>query len=228
ATVDANEDDPDESNNTDEVLVELADPSLSFVKTGVLSADGNTVTYTFTVTNIGNVTMTGVSVTDPKITGAITLDATELAPGDIATGTATHTVAQREKDAGRAENLATVTRTPPTTNPDDPAEPIDPVPSTPDTDNPGTPGDPGIPTEVIVPADPALSFVKTGVLSADGNTVTYTFTVTNIGNVTMTGVSVTDPKITGAITLDATELAPGDVATGTATYTVTQGEKDAG
>src|SRR5690606_19397360 len=100
-------------------------------------------------------------------------DATELAPGDVATGTATYTVTQGEKDAGMVENLATATGTPPTTDPDDPAEPIDPVPSTPDPDNPGTPGNPGIPTEVDIPADPSLSFAKTGVLSAEGNTIEY-------------------------------------------------------
>src|SRR3546814_8813890 len=101
-----------------------------------------------------------------------------------------------------------------------------PVPSTPDTDNPGTPGDPGVPTEVVVPADPALSFAKTGVLSADGNTIEYTFTVTNTGNVTMDDITVSDPKITDPIVLDATTLAPGQIATGTATYTITQTEKD--
>src|SRR5690606_28762232 len=61
---------------------------------------------------------------------------------------------------------------------------------------------------------PALSFVKTGELSTDGNTVEYTFTVTNTGNVTMTGVSVTDPKITDPIVLEETTLAPGESTTG--------------
>src|SRR5690606_4923298 len=156
--------------------------------------------------------------TAPLILGASDPQSTDLPPCTTLFRSATYTVTQGEKDAGMVENLATATGTPPTTDPDNPATPITPVPSTPDPDNPGTPGDPGIPTEVEVPADPAPSFVKTGVLSSDGNTVTYTFTVTNIGNVTMTGVSVTDPKITGAITLDATELAPGEVATGTASY----------
>src|SRR3546814_16912085 len=61
-------------------------------------------------------------------------------------------------DLGNVENNATVTGTPPfdPADPTQPGEPITPVPSTPDTDNPGTPGDPGVPTEVVVPADPAL------------------------------------------------------------------------
>src|SRR3546814_17654858 len=68
---------------------------------------------------------------------------------------------------------ATATGTPPfdPADPTQPGEPITPVPSTPDPSNPGTPGDPGVPTVVNVPADPSLSFAKTGVLSADGNTI---------------------------------------------------------
>src|SRR5690606_7175905 len=114
-------------------------------------------------------------------------------------------VTQAEKDAGAVENLATTTGTPPfdPADPDEPGQPITPVPSTPDPSNPGTPGDPGVPTVVNVPADPSLSFAKTGVLSADGNTIEYTFTVTNMGNVTMEDIAVTDPKISDPIVLDA-------------------------
>src|SRR3546814_8343708 len=93
----------------------------------------------------------------------------------MATGTATYTITQPEKDAGNVENNATATGTPPfdPADPTQPGEPITPVPSTPDMDNPGTPGAPGVPTVVNVPADPSLSFAKTGVLSADGNTIEY-------------------------------------------------------
>src|SRR5690606_3958713 len=96
-------------------------------------------------------------------------------------------------------NLATVTGTPPfdPADPDEPGQPITPVPSTPDTDNPGTPGDPGVPTEVVVPADPALSFAKTGVLSTDGNTIAYTFTVTNTCNVTMDNLTLAEADFSG-------------------------------
>src|SRR5690606_24809687 len=178
-----------------------ADPSLSFVKTGILSADGNTIEYTFTVTNTDNVTLRGMTVDDPKITGTITLDETTLAPGEIATGTATYTITQAEKDAGEVENLATVTGTPPfdSADPGQPGKPIDPVPSTPDPANPGTPGDPGIPTEVDIPADPSLSFAKTGGFAADGSGMEYTCTVTNTGNVTMPALDATDPKTTDPV-----------------------------
>src|SRR5690554_1225357 len=224
--------DIDQTDNFDEASVTPIppDPGLSFAKTGELSADGNTVDYVFIVTNIGNMTMKGVSVTDPKITDPIVLGTTTLAPGESTTGTASCTVTQAERDAGVVVNLATVTGTPPfdPADPEEPGQPITPVPSTPDPDNPGRPGDSGVPTEVVVPADPSLFLVKTGVLSADGNTVEYTSTVTNTGNVTIDGISVADAKITSPITLNATTLAPGQSATGAASYVISQLEKDAG
>src|SRR5690606_6072153 len=159
----------------------------------VLSTDGNTIEYTFTVTNTGNVTLTGVAVEDSETNFTGTGDDLviafvsnsgasaegTLAPGELAVYMATYLLTQADKDAGGIENLATATGTPPTTDPDDPATPITPVPSTPDPANPGTPGNPGVPTEVEIPANPALTLVKTGALSADGNTLEYTFTVTN-------------------------------------------------
>src|SRR5690606_37086121 len=139
--------------------------------------------YTFTVTNTGNVTMEDITVVDP-LPGmpAVTLDATTLAPGAVATGSAVYTITQADIDGGEVVNLATVTGTPPTTDPTDPAQPITPVPSTPDPNNPGTPGDPGVPTEVDLPANPSLSFSKEADISAlsspvvAGDEITYTFT----------------------------------------------------
>ena len=236
--------DINQTDNFDEASVTLIppDPGLSFAKTGELSADGNTVDYTFIVTNIGNMTMDNITLAEADFSGTGTAPVPAfvsnsgtsaegtLAPAEVATYTASYTLTQADKDAGGVENLATTTGTPPfdPANPEEPGQPITPVPSTPDPDNPGTPGSSGVPTEVVVPADPSLSLVKTGVLSSDGNTVDYTFTVTNTGNVTINNITVADPKITDPITLSSTTLAPGESATGTATYTITQPEKDAG
>ncbi|WP_229738703.1 DUF11 domain-containing protein, partial [Parapedobacter pyrenivorans] len=212
-------------------VVVPADPALSFAKTGVLSADGNTIEFTFTVTNIGNVTMDGITVADPKITDAIVLDVTTLAPGESTTGTATYTVTQPEKDAGVVENLATTTGTPPTTDPDNPAAPITPVPSTPDKDNPGKPGDPGIPTEVEVPWAPSLTLSKVATSEspyAVDDYIDYEMVVRNTGNVTLTDVVVTDNNAEIVSGSPIATLAPNATATVIARHQVTQSDIDAG
>src|SRR5690606_38442914 len=174
-------------------------------------------TYTFTVTNAGNVTMTDVSVNDlSDFTGENPFPALvfggnsgtsaegTLEPGESATYTATYTLTQNDVNQGGVDNVATAVGTPPTTDPDDPAEPITPVESVPgDPEDPATPLDPtdepGEPTVVDIPAEPSLSLVKAASVDAGtdevvnaGDVVTYTFTVTNTGNVTMTNVSVND------------------------------------
>ena len=60
---------------------------------------GDTITYSYKVTNTGNVTINAVSVSDDKL-GAITAcTATSLAPGGSMTCTATHVVSQAEFEA---------------------------------------------------------------------------------------------------------------------------------
>jgi uncharacterized repeat protein (TIGR01451 family) len=93
----------------------ILEPAIALIKTGVLSSDGNTITYTFTVKNTGNVDLNPVVVTDPKLTPAtVTLLASSLEVGEETTGTATYTVTAEEKEAGVVENTAMATGTPPT------------------------------------------------------------------------------------------------------------------
>ncbi len=70
-----------------------------------------------------------------------------------------------------------------------------------------------------------------------GDVINYTFTVTNTGNVTLTNVTVTDPMFTGpdapmfvSSSLGSPEgtLLPGESATYTASYAITQDDIDAG
>ena len=78
------------------------DPSILLVKTAdftSVSAPGD-VTYTYTITNTGDVPLTAVSVTDDKIVGTITPLLTELAPGQTTTATVVYVVKQEMIDAG--------------------------------------------------------------------------------------------------------------------------------
>jgi uncharacterized repeat protein (TIGR01451 family) len=80
----------------------------------------NSITYSFLVTNTGNVTVTDPRVNDSGFTGsgrlsAITCpgSASRLAPGEHVTCTATYTVTAADVRAGSIKNTATVTGTPP-------------------------------------------------------------------------------------------------------------------
>jgi uncharacterized repeat protein (TIGR01451 family) len=180
---------------------------------------GDTITYTFTVTNTGNVTLTDATITDtlPGLTWVTGPNVGDLAPGESATGTATYVVTQADVDAGTVHNVATVTGTPPE----------DCVDCTPPTDE----DDHDVPTDED--ENPAIDIVKDadtdGPVSV-GDTITYTFTVTNTGNVALSDVTITDTLagLTWVTGPNVGDLAPGESATGTATYVVTQADVDAG
>ncbi|MEV6120737.1 DUF11 domain-containing protein, partial [Streptomyces sp. NPDC052077] len=205
------------------------EPSLTVVKSARSSSPDELVvdeeiTYSFVVTNNGNVTIEDVRIQEAEFTGSGTppvVDcpaeaAAALAPGDQLTCTATYTVTQADVDEGSITNSATATGTPPSGEP-----PVSP------------------PSEVTVPApsEPALKVVKTastGKLVA-GEEITYSFAVTNTGNVTLTDVKVDEGEFTGDGELGdvtcpagAASLAPGARVTCTASYTVTQADVDAG
>jgi len=89
-----------------------AAPGVGFDKaktapTGKVAA-GDKVTYSFPVTNTGNVTLTDVSVADPKA-GEVTCPETSVAPGKKTTCTATYVATSADIAAGVISNKATVT-----------------------------------------------------------------------------------------------------------------------
>lgn len=77
-------------------------------------------------------------------------------------------------------------------------------------------------TMVVAEEEAGLAVTK----SADrtsavvGDTITYSYTIANTGNVTVSNLSLEDDRL-GAIPLSNTTLAPGDNITATATYTIT-------
>lgn len=202
------------------------DPALEILKTADTDGFevGEEVTYTFAVTNTGNVTLTNVEVNEVSFNGSGDLSAVEcpankLAAGDSMECTATYVPTQADMDRGEITNAAAAEGTPPT-DPSDPGKPDEPI---------ETP-----PSEVEVPGlqDPALDLVKTAdkqKVTKAGEIVTYTFKVSNTGNVTVTNVAVEETKFSGHGTLPdptctETTLAPGESTLCTAKYTVV--EKD--
>lgn len=202
----------------------VAEPAIGLEKSvepeTVVNA-GDSVEYTFHVTNQGNVTLTDPQVTETAFTGTggtpvVTCPAGTIAPGDAVDCTASYTLTQADVDAGLVDNAATATATPrvgvPTTSEESTAR-------------------------VTIPETAAgLTLVKsasTETYSAVGQEVTYAFEVTNTGNRSLGDVVVDETLFTGsgdlsAVDCPATTLAGGESITCTATYTTTQADLDAG
>ena len=169
----------------------------------VLASGVDTVTYTFTVTNQGNTSLTSVTVTDPLLGGLLTATPT----GDTNNNTILditetwvyvqdYVVTQSDIDTGSITNQATASGTG-----------VNGIVS----DVSGATVSDDTPTVTIIPASclDAIAITKSGVFNdidtngcstASVDTVTYTFTVTSQGNTPLTSVTVTDPLLGGLLT----------------------------
>lgn len=199
-------------------------PGLRIQKTGALNdLDGDglldlgeTIHYSFLVTNGGNVTLSNVTVNDPLVT--VDQGPQTLAPGGRFTFTASYTPTQANIDAGSVVNTATATGSDPG------GAPFQSPPDTATTPPDQTRG-------MTVRKTGALNDLDGDGLLDPGETIDYSFLVTNRGNVTLTNVRVNDPLLANAgisVTPGPQTLAPGRSATFTASYTPTQAEIDAG
>ncbi|MBE0392703.1 PKD-like domain-containing protein [Flavobacterium sp. PL002] len=240
-TITDDSDDPTTATNNDATVTKLTQNALiTLLKRAVFNDEngngfpdtGETISYNFTVKNNGNVTVSGITITDPLTTvsgGPIT-----LAPNksDTTTFKATYTIKLTDINAGNVTNTATATGKDPdgkvvATLSDDPTNPTNV-----DSDNDGHPDDA---TLTKLGANAKLSVTKTGVFKDENNdgiaqvgeTITYTFEVSNIGNVSVTGIKITDAIVTvsgGPIALDPNQK---NTTTFNATYTLTQTDIDA-
>jgi len=170
-------------------------PGFSVTKATVSTptAPGDTLDYVFIVANTGNVTINDVVVTDAKCAAAPVLDSESIAADTVLEHTETQIwsctsipVTQAEADAGQVVNDVTVAGTPV-------AGTLDPV-----VDDVTTP----------LPPAPALSVLKSSVSvpTAAGDTIDYTFTVENTGNVSISDVTITDAKCAAPPVLDSETL----------------------
>ncbi|MBP7961504.1 MAG: DUF11 domain-containing protein [Caldilineaceae bacterium] len=168
--------------DTDTVTVTVIAPGIDIVKSvapATIYVNG-TVTYTFRVSNTGNITLGSVAVADNKCspltrTGGDANSNNRLEVGEIWIYTCSSTLAQD------TVNTATVT-----------GQPVDgsgvPVPGV----NPVSDQD----TATVNVINPAIRIVKSASASVvnQGDPVTYTLDVSNIGDDSLTSVATTDNK----------------------------------
>jgi Domain of unknown function DUF11 len=267
--------------DTENVPVAPGTPTLSVVKTaaapvetgsdGVING-GDRIPYTFVVTNTGNVTINAVtpvedanfptfnSVVGTGTMGAFTLVSTTnaatsgstLAPGESGTFTANYTLSN--VDAYRAAGLLAATANAVINSAKATGTPVT-----------GTLGPVTSATvESEIPGNPRLSINKTFAFTTDtapllqanvGDTITYTYTVVNTGNVAITNLTISDvhegaalvgepsgealssdgPLAPGVVSTNGTvddgtwaNIRPGATVTFTYVHTVTQAEVDGG
>ncbi|WP_165782386.1 DUF7507 domain-containing protein [Solilutibacter silvestris] len=189
-------------------------PTVNKGASNTLTDAGDTIAYSFVVTNTGNTPLIAVVVNDTQLDAAANCPATMLAVGVSMTCTGTHTITQAEVNAGKSDNSATAGGTPPNGTP---------VLSPPST------------TTTPIALTPVMTLKKTAdkaTYSVVGDVITYTYTLTNMGNVAINGLSVTDDKLGTVGNCTPANLAPSgqgtSVATCSATHTVTQSDLTAG
>jgi uncharacterized repeat protein (TIGR01451 family) len=198
------------------------------IPTGPFVPVGDAVDWTYVVTNTGNLPLINVTVTDDQGV-TVTCPQDTLDPGAVMTCNAAGVAA-----AGQYANVGTVIGTA----------------TTPPIDVEGLPQQPEL-AEVTASdpshyfgSEPMIDIDKTGVVdngsdggSNVGDIITYTFVVTNTGNVELVTVTVTDPHAglsaitcawSGADGVLAPQGEANDSVTCTATYPLTQADIDAG
>jgi len=181
---------------------------------GISVAPGDTVTWTYAVTNTGDVALVTVVVTDDQGETVDCGDGTNtievLLPGDTQTCTATGIAGD-----GDYANTGSVTGVPAVEDPDNPGS-YDPIPGTDpvDDDDPShyTGAEAGINIEKLTNGDDADEAPGTAV--APGDTVTWTYVITNTGTTALIDVVVTDDQGESVDCGDGTNtvdvLLPGD------------------
>jgi len=164
---------------------------------------GATITYTITITNTSNVTISNISLEDSMFDVSNLDIPTSLPAGENTTVTATYTVAEEDLEQDSIVNTANVTGTDPNDNPfTASATATVELTSSPPIEEPSI--------EVTKSADKTSATL--------GDNITYTYTITNTGNVTLFNVTLVDDKLPEVslgsdnitLTPDATVIATGN------------------
>ena len=179
--------------------VTIVHPAITVTKVAdkTVAQPGDIITYTITVKNTGDVTLNSLTVTD-SLLGPLGGFGTSLAPGVSVTRAIAYTV--KVADPNPLVNTVTAAAIPQGL-------------STPVTAS----------TSASVPiVHPSLSVTKTANVTTAyvGNTIMYTVTITNTGDVALNGIVVNDSLLGSPLPGFPSTLLPGNAATQTFNYVV--------
>lgn len=188
--------------------------------TGDMAKVGSVLTYTVTVRNTGNVTLRNVTCDDSmREISRIALNRTELSPGAVAMGTATHIVTQADVDSGIVTNTAYSSADSPdaskvVSNRSAVSTSIESLPQLTVTKTAG---------RTHIPADEERV----------GEVIPYSLTVSNTGNVTVSGIELEDALAAKSLKVDwggntGHTLAPGQSVPASASYAISDTDVDRG
>jgi uncharacterized repeat protein (TIGR01451 family) len=184
-------------------------PNISVLKSFTLTTDlnnnnrpdaGDTITNSYLINNLGDTTLTSISLQDTFVAGSIPVSPSTLASGANVTVTAPQVITAADIAAGVLQGTTTVTGTPPEGDVVTDAQPF--------TLNLSAPGI-SITQEVTLINDVAGN----GVFDV-GDDLQFRYTVTNAGGFDLSGVTVTD-SLPNDVTLgDTNGDGPGNLAAG--------------
>ncbi|MBF8151091.1 gliding motility-associated C-terminal domain-containing protein, partial [Winogradskyella sp. F6397] len=217
---------------------------IAVIKTGVFYDEnsdgyanlGETITYNFTVTNQGQTTITYVVLTDDMLGGELTLASGDdngdniLDVDEVWLYAASYTITQADIDAGMVSNQALVTGT--SSSDGSTLE---------DLSDDDTVFEDDI-TDTELPLEASIAVIKTAIFNDEnsddcsnvGETITYSFTVTNEGNVSVRNIELIDDMLGGVLSLvsgddnEDEELDVNETWIYAGEYTLTQADIDAG
>ncbi len=203
---------------------EIPQPSLELIKIADLQGTGDvgdSITYTFTIINTGNVAVDFIEINDPLLNASPIPVAGILARGEQTTITRAYQITQNDVDAGNVTNTAFVFGVDTVIN-----TTVDDI-----SDNGIEADGDDNPTIVELLQTPSIALVKTSRFNDEngdnvsqiGETISYSFTVTNTGNVTLFDIQIEDNLPGLTLSGEPIILEPGesDELNFTGTYAIT-------
>lgn len=237
---------PDDPTNTPidiNPCIELIKSSSLDLGIDSIANAGDIINYTYEVTNCGNVELSNITIEeiDALFTGSngtpvpSEINPMTLLPGQTGTGIASYTISQLDINQGGVDNQAIVTAADP--NGDEVR----------DTSDSGNPIDIGAgtsdPTTTPIPSNPCIDIIKSSSLdvgadglATPGDEITYTYQITNCGNIILSNIIIQElvSEFTGTGDLPVPTqvlpqlLAPGDSAVALSIYEITQEDINVG